>query len=148
MPPPTEGFLSYLKVLAESPPQTVEEEEAVILKGWRVTHGGSLPFREESMLALIRKSRERCRDVSAPLHHASAVLASPPRMDLLEKIVAPTLILHGLYDPCLPVEHGRYLEKGIKNARLVVLDMGHAFLPEMSSPLGERVERFLGEGRA
>ena len=148
LPPPTEGFLSYLKVLAESPPQTVEEEEAVILKGWRVTHGGSLPFREESMLALIRKSRERCRDVSAPLHHASAVLASPPRMDLLEKIVAPTLILHGLYDPCLPVEHGRYLEKGIKNARLVVLDMGHAFLPEMSSPLGERVERFLGEGRA
>jgi pimeloyl-ACP methyl ester carboxylesterase len=142
--PPAETFLSFIRESALHPPRTEEEIEDNMLAGWRATHGGSRPFPEEAMRALIRKSRERTSDPFAAFHHAAAVLDSPPRLDLLEKIVAPTLVLHGRWDPCLPLDHGRYLAGHIRGAQLDVLDMGHMFSPDMSEEMAERVGGFLG----
>lgn len=54
----------------------------------------------------------------------------------LERIGAPTLVIHGDVDPLVPVENGRYLAERIRDAELIVYpDTGH--IPEV-----ERADEF------
>jgi len=123
LPQPTESFLSFVESAGKHPPACPDEDAALKLEGWRVTHGGSSAFPEEEMRDLIREAAERTSDASAPFHHALAVAASPPRTEILHRISAPTLVLHGFDDPCLPLPHGQALAAGIPNARLMTLEM-------------------------
>jgi len=43
----------------------------------------------------------------------------------LQKLTVPTLVLHGLYDPLIPIETGRELAELIPDARLVEYNGGH-----------------------
>jgi pimeloyl-ACP methyl ester carboxylesterase len=57
-----------------------------------------------------------------------AVLASGDRSDRLALLSAPTLVIHGMQDSLLPVEHGRHTAEVIPGARLEEIDgMGHYF---------------------
>ena len=143
LPPPTPGFLSYVAYAAQHPPANPAEGYQLVLKGWRACHGGSLAFPEADMGALIRESAACTRDPMAAFHHAWAVAASPPRFDLLPRIQAPTLVMHGVADPCLPLPHGRHLAEHIQNARIKTLDMGHMLPPPMSEELAGTIVDFL-----
>jgi len=64
-----------------------------------------------------------------------AILAAPSRVDLLRRIRAPTLVLHGDDDPLVPMAGGEDTAANIPGARLrIVPGMGH-FLPEAVVPL-------------
>lgn len=68
---------------------------------------------------------------------------------LLERIVAPCLVLAGREDALLPVPVSEALARAIPGARLAVLDGGgHAFTSEVSGAFNEAVLRFLGAQRA
>jgi len=59
-----------------------------------------------------------------------AIVFSEPRYKKLQQIQAPSLVIHGDYDPVFPLAHGKYLAENIPNARLAMINkMGHA-LPE------------------
>jgi pimeloyl-ACP methyl ester carboxylesterase len=49
-----------------------------------------------------------------------------------DAIGAPTLLLWGRHDPVIPLRVGRYLERAIPNAELVVIDSGH--VPHTTDP--------------
>ncbi len=148
LPPPQRSYLSYIEGAARQRPASPDEETALVLEGWEATHGGSLPFPADEMRAMIQAAAARTVDASAAFHHALAVAASPARAEMLHCITAPTLVIHGESDPCLPLPHGQALAAGIPGARLLTLDMGHMLPPSMSVEIATAIVRFLRTGDA
>jgi pimeloyl-ACP methyl ester carboxylesterase len=65
--------------------------------------------------------------------HLLAILASGSRVELLARIRAPTLVLHGDEDPLVPVEAGRDTAARIPGARLrIISGMGHDLAPGLA----------------
>jgi len=148
LPAPARSYLSYVESAARQRTTSPDEETALVLEGWRATHGGSRPFPEAEMKALIQAAAARTTNASAVYHHALAVAASPARTEMLHRITAPTLVIHGASDPCLPLPHGQALAAGIPGARLLTLDMGHMLPPTMSIEVATAIVRFLRTGEA
>jgi len=146
LPAPARVYLSYIESAARRRPSTPAEVAELVLEGWRVTHGGSLPFPADEMRAMIQAAAARTTNASAVYHHALAVAASAPRTGMLHRIAAPTLVIHGASDPCLPLPHGQALAAGIPGARLLTLDMGHMLPPTMSVEVATAIVRFLRAG--
>jgi pimeloyl-ACP methyl ester carboxylesterase len=128
LPGPEPALLDYIHATLAKPPRTPEELLANRLEGWRVTYDGARPFPETMVAQALRRAAERCPDQSASFQHGLAVAASADRMEAVRDIMAPTLVIHGRHDVCLPLAHGEYLARAIPGARLRVLDMGHAFM--------------------
>jgi len=147
LPPPAPRYLSFVGWAGQHPPTNAEEDVELRLKGWRATHGGTLPFPEEEMRSLILEAAARTRDAGAPFHHAPAVASSPERSGLLRRIAAPTLVIHGVDDPCLPLPHGRHLADAIPGARLLTLDMGHMLHPALCPMVADAVIDLLDSRR-
>lgn len=58
--------------------------------------------------------------------HQKAIETAPSRYEALSKINMPVLIVHGLQDPVIPIEHGKKMAGIISNADSLWLDnMGH-----------------------
>jgi len=61
-----------------------------------------------------------------------------------EKIESPTLILHAIDDPSIPVEGARTLERKIKNSKLVTFDTGgHLFIGQ-EEKIKKEISNFIG----
>jgi len=77
-----------------------------------------------------------------PPEAAHDVLASQHELDfrpLLAQILAPTLILHGVYDQARPVRHAEELVAGIPDARLQLLPTGHTPVHEAPEPVSAAI---------
>jgi pimeloyl-ACP methyl ester carboxylesterase len=69
-----------------------------------------------------------------------AILASGDRRALIEKITAPTLVIHGADDPLVPVAAGRDTAAHIRGAKLeIIAGMGHDFAPGLLPRLVELI---------
>jgi pimeloyl-ACP methyl ester carboxylesterase len=88
---------------------------------------------------------QRSSSLSAGFHHALAVAASPHRLELVLRIAAPTLVIHGRHDPLLPLPHGNYLAHHIPHAQLEVLDMGHTFMWSWDAEVLGLVQGFINQ---
>src|SRR5574340_1104748 len=110
--------------MRQHPPQTPAEMMSSASDGWAVTYGGQRPYPRADVEEALRLAAERTADQAASFHHAFAVAASPDRLQAVKSIAVPTLVIHGRYDPCLPLAHGEYLAKHIPGARLQVFEMG------------------------
>lgn len=148
--PPAASFIASVMEAASRTPDGREEAEQIALAVWRSIYaceespGESGPaFPADFILDRLRQAAACGHDPAAAFHHAAAVLASPPRLDLLAEISAPTLVVHGRFDPCLPLDHGEYLARHIHGARLRVFAMGHVFPPQMSGEIAGVAARFL-----
>ncbi len=76
------------------------------------------------------------RQLGAVMRHNAA--------DRLDKIAAPTLVIHGDYDPLVPYENGKYLAEHIKGARLSTYPgVGHLSTIEASEQFNREVMEFL-----
>jgi len=65
--------------------------------------------------------------------------------DRLAQIAAPTLVVHGDYDPLIPYPNGKYLAEHIKGARLITLPgVGHIPMIESPERFNREVIEFLG----
>ncbi len=100
---------------------------------------------EELREKVVRQlNRSLCPDGTA--RQIAAILASGSRTSLLEKIRAPTLILHGADDPLVPVAAARDLARRIPHAIPdIIPGMGHdlppSLLPRISASLLSHLER-------
>jgi pimeloyl-ACP methyl ester carboxylesterase len=55
-----------------------------------------------------------------------AILAAKSRMERLQQVRVPTLVIHGVDDVLVPVENGRLVAEAVPGARLIEFGgMGH-----------------------
>jgi pimeloyl-ACP methyl ester carboxylesterase len=99
---------------------------------------------EGSQQKLVDDSNKRSVRPLGAYRQMLAVMADRGRANLLEKISAPTLVMHGKADPLLPYACGEDIAKRIPNAKLMGIDgMGHDFPPGAVSLMMNRLLPFL-----
>lgn len=65
-----------------------------------------------------------------------AILAEPSRVELLNGLRVPTLVVHGTADPLLPVMHGVHLAAHIQGSQLrLIPGLAHRFQDPFKGPL-------------
>lgn len=66
----------------------------------------------------------------------AAILAEPSRVELLNRLQVPTLVVHGTADPLLPVMHGVHVAAHIKGSELKLIPgLAHRFQEAFKEPL-------------
>jgi pimeloyl-ACP methyl ester carboxylesterase len=145
LPGPGPALLDYVRAVADQPARSAAEIEKSLLEGWAVTYGGSRAFPLDWVARSLRLAARRAPDQRPAFNHAFAVAMSPDRREGIKRIQAPTLVIHGQHDVCLPLEHGEFLAGNIPKARLEVLDMGHSFMGSWDDEIIASLVAFLGE---
>lgn len=70
----------------------------------------------------------------------AALMRAPSRKEALKKVRCPTLIMHGLLDPLIPVVNGHMLAQTIPNAKLIIFPrLGHFFPPALYQHVADNV---------
>jgi len=65
-----------------------------------------------------------------------AILAEPSRVELLNRLRVPTLVVHGTADPLLPAMHGVHVAAHIKGSELKLIPgLAHRFQEAFKEPL-------------
>ncbi len=65
-----------------------------------------------------------------------AILAEPSRVELLNRLQVPTLVVHGTADPLLPAMHGVHVAAHIKGSELrLIPGLAHRFQEAFKEPL-------------
>ncbi|MDY7561647.1 alpha/beta hydrolase [Pseudomonas sp. 10B1] len=65
-----------------------------------------------------------------------AILAEPSRVELLDRLRVPTLVVHGTADPLLPVMHGIHVAAHIQGSQLrLIPGLAHRFQEAFKAPL-------------
>jgi pimeloyl-ACP methyl ester carboxylesterase len=92
--------------------------------------GGPFTAAGPHLRRLAERAFDRTPDMAATQANHRRRTRGPALRDLLGRITAPTLILHGTLDPLVPAAHARSLADEIRGARLVWLEgVGHEFPP-------------------
>ncbi len=114
------------EVLTRIPPETREGriENAMWIR--RVLNGKDNPFDEAVELGKATRPIDRAYYPSGTGRQLVAILAAKSRMERLTGVEIPTLVVHGVDDPLVPVENGRLVADAVPGARLLELEgMGH-----------------------
>jgi len=87
--------------------------------------------------------------IDTPIEQAEKELAELEKVDLREllaKIEAPTLIIHGNKDQIVPVKSAEYLAKNISGSELHIYDkVGHAPFLERSKQFNQCIRNFINK---
>jgi pimeloyl-ACP methyl ester carboxylesterase len=103
---------------------------------------GSPGYRAEPRMLRehMRRIARRGYDPAGATRQLLAILASGDRRPLLERITAPTLVIHGADDPLVPVAAGVDTARHIRGAQLMVVPgMGHDFAPSLQPLLADTI---------
>ena len=100
----------------------------------RVLVGRGNPFDEAKERARSTRAVDRSYYPLGFGRQLVAILAAGSRIEKLRGIEVPTLVVHGIDDPLLPVENGRRVAAAVPGARLLEFEgMGHN-IPERYWP--------------
>jgi len=117
-----------MRVLTESP-ERPEDRDCVVelgLKGRRVVGSPGYVDSDEAVRRELGEAFDRCNHPQGIARQMAAVIASGSRVDLLRRVEAPTLVIHGKDDPLVHPEGGRNTAKHVPGARLEEIEgMGH-----------------------
>lgn len=144
-PYPDKKFLDYIENSKNNPPKNDEEFRNYQVEGWKIMFGQKLNDIDlNELLKLIDLSNKRNKNKFSPFNHGLAVSSSKDRIEIIKKITVPTLILHGENDPCFPLKHGKFLNKGISNSKLeIIKNMGHMFSLNESKNVSKLITSFI-----
>lgn len=139
LPPPTPAATAALL----TPPASPMDRDAVIEKGvqtWKVLESPAYPTPEGELRESLSMLYDRANNPAGFARQYLAILASGSRVDLLKTIGAPSLVIHGLADPLIPVECGRDTAELIPGAKLELIEgMGHDFPPALMARIAEMI---------
>jgi proline iminopeptidase len=125
------------------PPPPPDDHPAVVEHLIRVFSViGSPDFRDDLPMRrpLFERVARRGLYRNGTARQLLAILSTGDRRAELQKITAPTLVLHGAEDPLVPLAAGRDTAANIPGARLEVIDgMGHDFPPTLMAKLALRI---------
>jgi pimeloyl-ACP methyl ester carboxylesterase len=101
------------------------------IKLFKAIGSPAYPTPEPEMRERVSYAVQRSFHPVGTLRQMLAILSDTTRAAQLERIVSPTLVLHGRADPLVPFVHGEDTAKRIAGAQLVGIDgMGHDLPPE------------------
>ncbi|WP_263147533.1 alpha/beta hydrolase [Pseudomonas sp. RIT-PI-AD] len=96
------------------------------------------------LLAQAAQSYDRAFNPEGVQRQLLAILAEPSRVELLDRLRVPTLVVHGTADPLLPVMHGVHVAAHIKGAQLKLIPgLAHRFQDAFKEPLLAAVVPYL-----
>jgi pimeloyl-ACP methyl ester carboxylesterase len=106
-----------------------DERKAYIehnLQTWRKIWSPGFPFEEERARTFMEESYDRSYYPQGMARQNTAVIAGGDRRPSLASVTVPTLVIHGVDDPLIPVEAGKDTAQVIPGAKLLIIDgMGH-----------------------
>lgn len=114
----------------ELPSTTTDETPSLEmqLSSWRMLAGSGYPFDEELYKELYHEGFEvrKGYNPNCIQHQLAAISISGSRLGELNKIIAPTLVVHGKEDALVPVNSASKYASKIPGAKLLLLDgVGH-----------------------
>jgi pimeloyl-ACP methyl ester carboxylesterase len=93
---------------------------------FRLIGSPGFPTSQEELRAKVERSIARSHYPPGVARQVLAIGASGSRVDLLRRIRAPTLVIHGENDPLIPLAAGKDTAEQIPGARLrIIPGMGH-----------------------
>jgi proline iminopeptidase len=128
------GKTRALRALLKRPPGNPTIEQTVDHLEFVFGIIGSPGFRQRA--AQLRPHFERVARrglyPAGTSRQLAAILASGDRREMLQRITAPTLVIHGADDPLVRIAGGRDTAANIRGARLKIIPgMGHDFPPAL-----------------
>jgi pimeloyl-ACP methyl ester carboxylesterase len=113
-------------VLFAKPPSSREESIEMALVGRRAFIGSGDPFDEAFERARATRAVQRAYYPVGAGRQLLAIIAAEPRLERLQGVRMPTLVIHGQDDILVPIENGRIVAAAVPGARLLELEaMGH-----------------------
>jgi pimeloyl-ACP methyl ester carboxylesterase len=139
LPGPTPEALAALLSLPENP----NDRESVVrhtVETEKVFSSPGYPPGDAYLRAVAERAYDRCYCPDGVGRQMLAVLVGGERTKLLETIRVPTLVIHGVDDPLIPVEAGMDTARRIPGAELrLVPGMGHDVAPGLTPTLVEAI---------
>ena len=121
-------------VLVAPPPPTREERIELAMSIHRVLTGAGDRLDDATERARAERSVDRAYYPLGVGRQLVAILAAKSRLERLEQLRMPTLVIHGTDDSLVPVENGRLVAGAVPGARLIEIEgMGHD-LPKRAWP--------------
>jgi pimeloyl-ACP methyl ester carboxylesterase len=125
------------------------ERSAAIERGvvtYKTIGSPGYPPDEDELRGLLERAFDRGVHPEGVARQLTAILASGSRRDALASVRAPTLVIHGLADPLVPVEGGRDTAASVPGAELLEVEgMGHdlprALWPTFVEAIAKHVAR-------
>ncbi|WP_313463509.1 alpha/beta fold hydrolase [Pseudomonas nitroreducens] len=100
----------------------------------------------QQLLQQAARSYDRAFNPEGVQRQMLAILAEPSRVELLNRLNVPTLVVHGTADPLLPVMHGVHVAAHIRGSVLKLIPgMAHRFQEDFKEPLLGAVLPYLRE---
>jgi pimeloyl-ACP methyl ester carboxylesterase len=117
-------------LLVTPPGPTRDEQLAHGLMTRRVLVGEGNFFDEAKEKARVERLHDRAYYPAGTGRQLRAIMAAKSRLPELAELRVPTLVVHGLEDPLVPVENGRLVAAAVRGAKLLELEGTGHNLPE------------------
>lgn len=125
LPAPSEALLHLLARREAASREQALQQQADLLAAL-----GSPRVRDDRQVLLeqARISYDRAFKPEGVQRQLLAILAEPSRVEMLNRLHVPTLVVHGTADPLLPVMHGVHVAAHIQGAELKLIPgLAHRF---------------------
>lgn len=138
---PTPAALdALLSAPPDDDPETVLRHAIASARIWASPDHFDEPMMRSSFLAAWERTGGP--EPSATARQLCAVLASPPRDDLLALVDAPSLVIHGSADTLIAPSGGERTAASIAGAELLLIDgMGHDMPTAFATRIAEAITR-------
>jgi pimeloyl-ACP methyl ester carboxylesterase len=133
LPAPSPELLALLAKREASSREVALEQQADLLAAL-----GSPAVRDDRELLLQQAeiAYERAFNPEGVQRQLLAILAEPSRVELLNRLRVPTLVVHGTADPLLPAMHGVHVAAHIQGSALKLIPgLAHRFQEAFKEPL-------------
>ena len=135
-----EALTALMTPPANSARETVIEQ---LMHSRRVIGSPGFPEDEAILRQQVEASYDRCYYPQGIARQTAAILKSGSRVERLEQIRVPSLVIHGLDDPLVPVEAGRDTAATIPGAALqLVAGMGHGLESALEMRIADAIIAF------
>jgi pimeloyl-ACP methyl ester carboxylesterase len=129
-----------LKALLERPPAGAGIDQVIPIGIGisRAIGSPAYPAPEEKLRERIMRDFERSFYPQGAARQLAAIIDDGDRRARLKRIGAPTLVIHGVDDPLVPVEGGRDTAANIRGAKLhEIKGMGHDLPQELIEEISD-----------
>lgn len=127
LPPATPEAMSAL--MTPPPSDSREDRIEAGMKVWRAIGSPGYQESDAELRAIVTREVDRSPyDPAGIGRQMVAIVAAPPRNDILKSVRAPSLVIHGADDPLVPLEGGKDTAASIPGCEIVIVPgMGHGF---------------------
>ena len=133
LPMPSPALLQLLAKRGAPSREAALEQQADLLAAL-----GSPEVKDDRALLLQQAaaSYDRAFNPEGVKRQILAILAEPSRVELLDRLRLPVLVVHGTADPLLPVMHGVHVAAHIQGSQLrLIPGLAHRFQEAFKAPL-------------